>query len=112
MIGSECVVNLPPTLPKLHYFAMSSTKTSVILPAASDPNVGETLTYSVEGFPSDWSFDPLTRTLSWPATYLCGLAASNDPLIVYGKRYQYMVTDTCNVPVTGELSCFFQWSQS
>ncbi|MBK6867387.1 MAG: hypothetical protein IPG98_05450 [Burkholderiales bacterium] len=114
--NGECVVNQPPTLPKLDPFAMSSTKTSVILPAASDPNVGETLTYSVKGTPDDWKFDALTRTLSWPATYRClsyPVPPYNHPSWVFGKRYQYMVTDTCNAPVTGEITCAAdQWNQS
>lgn len=51
--------------------AITGTAGSIILPVTTDPN-GDPLIYSVTSLPSGFSFDPVTRTLSWPGTVTPG----------------------------------------
>ena len=65
--------NTAPVFPTIAPIALvSGTAGSITLPAATDTNRGDILTYSFIGLPTGFVFNPTTRVLSWDTTIPAG----------------------------------------
>ena len=61
-------VNLAPVLAPIPDKSVKALETLTFTVSATDPNPGDTLTYSASGLPTGATFNPATRTFSWTPT--------------------------------------------
>ena len=114
----DCKVNRPPVMPEssividmTDYDANpwtddTFTTRSTQLPAATDAE-GNVLTYSMPDIPSNWSFDPSSRTLTWPGSATCYVDAKQTPLpnSFAGQKFEYKATDQCGRHAIATVTC-------
>lgn len=64
-VGGEAILNTPPTLDPIPDMTVDELALATFTATASDPDVGQTLTFSLSGAPDGASIDPSTGVFSW-----------------------------------------------
>jgi hypothetical protein len=65
-VGGSAILNTPPTLDPIPDQTINQGETAEFTATATDPDVGQILTYSLSGEPAGATIDPLTGEFSWP----------------------------------------------
>lgn len=64
-VGGSAILNTPPTLDPIPDQTINQGETATFTATATDPDVGQILTYSLSGEPAGATINPLTGEFSW-----------------------------------------------
>jgi hypothetical protein len=104
-------VNRPPVLDPIGNKTVNEAQTLSFAVSGSDPDDGQTLSYSASGLPTGAAFDPATRTFTWTPDYgqagnyqvAFSVTDNGAPMLAASEAITISVGDVNRPPVLGAI---------